>query len=78
MKIIKDKGKVTFTITGVTLGKLLAIQSAFGDQIRTEGLRLSPVGRDVYDAVRNAVEYQRLEEEEIQETRDMMRHEGGD
>jgi len=37
MIIIKDKGKVTFTITGVTLGKLQVIQNAIDNEIKNFG-----------------------------------------
>jgi len=54
MVITKDKGKQTFTITGVTLGMLLALQRAFRIQLNTTSL--TPVGEDILLEVNRAIE----------------------
>lgn len=54
MTITKDKGKNTITITGVTLGKLLAIQRAFQLQAQSN-VSLSPVAEDVLLEVNRAI-----------------------
>jgi len=53
MIITKDKGKNTFTITGVTLGELQAIQGAFEAQMKfTSG---TVIGIEIHDAIYHAI-----------------------
>ena len=53
MKITKDNNKNSFTITGLTLGKLLAMQRAFKTQLNTTGL--SNIGEDMVTVIDSAV-----------------------
>lgn len=56
MTITKDKGKQTFTITDVTLGKLLAIQRVFREYSRGMIGGLTPVQEDILISVNKAIE----------------------
>ena len=56
MVISKDKGKQTFTITGVTLGKLLAIQNVFREYNRIMIGGMTPLKEEVLLEVNRAIE----------------------
>lgn len=53
MVIKKGKGKNTYTITGVTLGKLITIENALKHQLNTN--TLTAVGNDVLVEVQRAI-----------------------
>lgn len=55
MIITKDKGKNTFTITDVTLGKLLAIQTVFRKYCHGMIGGMSPVQEDILVEVNRAI-----------------------
>lgn len=53
-RVVNPKGNDTFTIEGLTLGKLIAIDNAF-NAAEKNGTPQSPVAFDVSEAVRKAI-----------------------